>query len=185
MVRKFHIEYSWYLLAAAWLLILPLRWGIAAMTAAWVHEFCHYAAIRLTGGQVLKITLKGGGAVMETTPADPAAEALRAIAGPAGSFAMAALIRWFPEAVLWGLVQGVYNLLPVYPLDGGRVMRCLFPGKVCDAVERITVFLLIALGTIGAVIWDLGVLPVLVFFLMAGKWKQRKIPCKETKLGVQ
>lgn len=106
-------------------------------------------------------------------------EALCALAGPVGSFSVVLLAEYFPEAALFGLVQGLYNLLPVYPLDGGRILRCLLPWEICAGVE---VFALV-FGS-GLCLWAASALPEFGSFCLICLWIpviRRKISCKEVK----
>lgn len=104
-------------------LLFPLRFLVGVLLAAAVHELGHLTAIRLTGGRVRGIWLHAGGARIETAPMEPGQAILCALAGP-GAGALTMLARtWFPELAVAGLVQTVFNLIPVYPLDGGQVAR--------------------------------------------------------------
>ena len=108
---------------ALMLLLFPLRVVAGIVLAALIHECGHLIAVRLTGGRVLAIRLRAGGARIETTPMEPGREALCALAGPGAGALTIFAWRFFPEMALAGLVQTVFNLLPIYPLDGGRVVR--------------------------------------------------------------
>ncbi len=122
-------------------------WG-AALAAALLlfgsvlaHELGHSLVARSQGIPVRGITLflLGGVASLERDPDTPGREAWMAIAGPLVSVAIAAgslglaLVLPGPEqlvAVLFYLglanaVLVVFNLLPGFPLDGGRVLRAL------------------------------------------------------------
>ena len=145
MGSKLTISSGFCLLWAACLLILPLKWTMGAFLAALIHECAHYVAICLSGGQVYGVTLEGNGALMETSPLTPGREALCALAGPLGSFSLLLVARHFPEAAVCGIVQGVYNLIPIYPLDGGRVLRCLLPEIICHWAELTTMSTLLIL----------------------------------------
>ena len=111
------------ILGALALLILPLGPLLAALCAATIHEFCHLLALRLCSVPVLQIRVGIGSAVIRTAPLSPPQELLCALAGPAGSLACLLLARLVPLLALFGLIQGLYNLLPIYPLDGGRIFR--------------------------------------------------------------
>ena len=111
------------LLGALALLILPLGLLLTAICAAAIHECCHLLALRLCGVPVLQMRVGIGSAVIQTAPLSPPQELLCALAGPAGSLACLLLARPFPLLALCGLIQGLYNLLPIFPLDGGRIIR--------------------------------------------------------------
>ena len=104
-----------------------------------LHELGHSLVARARGVRVLGITLFlfGGVSTLEDDAASARDEFLIAIAGPATSVALAAGC-WALAAALPGsgapratlsyaatlnLVLGAFNLLPGFPLDGGRVLR--------------------------------------------------------------
>ncbi|MDA3937410.1 MAG: site-2 protease family protein [Actinomycetota bacterium] len=106
------------------------------------HEMSHSLVARAGGLRISKVTLFifGGVAQMDEEPATPGREFLMAIAGPAASLFLAAafflafvIMRAIDSTdVLWGplrylaminLSVAVFNLLPGFPLDGGRVLR--------------------------------------------------------------
>ncbi len=131
-----------------------LTWILAAITAVLfflsilVHELSHAAVANARGMRVRSITLfaLGGVANVEREPADAKSEFWMAIVGPftsvvVGLFFLA--IAWIagwrlesgtPPEPLWaGLVWlgyinillAVFNMIPGYPLDGGRVLRSI------------------------------------------------------------
>lgn len=111
--------------AAFALLVFPLRWLLAWLLAAAVHEGFHILAIFACGGKIRGMRIGLGGAVIEIAPMSPGRELICALAGPGGGLLLLSVARWMPLTALWGLIQSVWNLLPVYPLDGGRILRCL------------------------------------------------------------
>jgi Zn-dependent protease len=109
------------------------------------HEFAHALAARLYHVRTSTITLFlfGGVATLESEPPSPLAEVMIALAGPALSALIAAcafgvltlLERWASGSVgaavglvtaylaLANGVLAVFNLVPAFPMDGGRVLR--------------------------------------------------------------
>ena len=100
--------------AAVLLLLLPLRWVLAAALAAAVHELWHYFAIHLCGGRIYRIRIGAGKAVMETEPLQRSREMICAAAGPLGSFSLVLFARFIPVTAICGLVHGLFNLLPIF-----------------------------------------------------------------------
>ena len=108
---------------ALMLLLFPLRFLVGVLLAAFIHELGHLLALKIAGGRVLSIRLRSFGARIEAAPMSPGRAALCALAGPAAGALTIFAWKSFPELALAGLVQTVFNLLPVYPLDGGRALR--------------------------------------------------------------
>lgn len=129
-----------YLVPVA-LLVLPLRWLMAVVFAALIHELWHILAIHLMGGRILEIRIGAAGAVIETEPMSNAKEMLASLSGPAGSLSLLFFAKWLPCTAFCALAQAVYNLLPMYPLDGGRALHCLLlellPMRLARRAERI------------------------------------------------
>ena len=180
------------LLAALMLLTLPLDWLVGAAAAAAVHEFCHILAVRLTGGKLLSLDLKPGGAVIRAEIPTTTREFLCTLAGPLGSFFLYLLRFRFPKLAVCGLFQGMFNLIPVYPLDGGRMVKLLLDSLCPDRADiwlrRTEWTAAIALGTCWILLcrylqWGPGTA------LLAGLWiiplYKRKIPCKRGRNRVQ
>lgn len=180
MDSKLTVSSGFCLLWAACLLLLPLKWAVGAFLAAFVHECAHLIAIWLSGGQVYSVKLGGNGAVMETSPMTPGREALCALAGPLGSFSLILITRHYPEAAVCGLIQGAYNLIPIFPLDGGRILRCLLPVKICRWIERIFLAVFFLFMGIISPKFAIILLVTLSIILIRGK-----LACKEAPSAVQ
>ena len=89
---------------------------------------------------------------MEEIPEDPKVEGLIAVAGPAVNFALALLaaplfliaaegsvaIEVLKSFVGFNLALGIFNLLPAFPMDGGRILRSLLATKMegLEATEK-------------------------------------------------
>ena len=123
--KKLEIQISpwFFLFLAMMLMFLPLNWVIAALLAALIHETFHIFAVLFLGGIITGVHVGVGGAVLMTEPLSGIRESICAFAGPFGSFLLVLLSRYFPRLAICGLIHGLYNLLPIFPLDGGRIFR--------------------------------------------------------------
>lgn len=129
----------------------PRYWGMGGVAAlllfgsVLLHELGHSLVALRYRIPISQITLFifGGVAQMRKEPPHPLAEFLIAIAGPVVSFILAGvclglvtILEWIPAGVsmhglaalgtLLGMVNtqlGLFNLLPGFPLDGGRALR--------------------------------------------------------------
>ena len=104
-------------------LLFPVRALAGILLAAAIHEAGHLLALMLCGGTAHRIRLHIGGAKIEAAPLSPGRELLCILAGP--GFGALTVLAWkrFPELAAAGLLQTIYNLLPLPNLDGGRALR--------------------------------------------------------------
>ncbi len=120
-------------------LMLGLIFGFVLL-----HELGHSLVAQRHGIGVKDITLYplGGIASLVRMPRKPSTEFQIAIAGPLVNLALAgffALIRaFYPMALLGPLVQvnlalALFNLLPAFPLDGGRIFRAMLATRMPHA----------------------------------------------------
>jgi Zn-dependent protease len=148
-----------------------------------VHEFAHAVIARHFGTRtrVIVLFLFGGVAQIADEPPTPRAEFLVAIAGPLASLGLAATlgalapllgVRPLGTVVQYlayaNLMLGVFNLIPGFPLDGGRVLRALL-WRSSRNLERST-RIAARIGQVVAMLFIGAGLLLLFRSVLAGLW---------------
>lgn len=157
-----------------------LAWAMGVWTSLWVfasvliHELAHSIVALKQGEKVRSITLflLGGVSQISEEPKEPLKEFRMAVVGPVSSFVLA-LVFWLASLLLAdvslplhasarylaiiNIGLGVFNLLPGFPMDGGRVFRSIIwkaTGNLKKATRIASIsgqgfaFLLILLGVL-------------------------------------
>ena len=188
---RLRISASAFLWLALLLLVLPLPWIVAAMFAATVHELCHLLTIHMCGGNFRAVHIGSSGALIRTAHLTLRQELFCTLAGPLGGILLLLFARWLPRVAVCAAFQSAFNLLPIYPLDGGRSLRCVLSRfspavaeRVCSRVSQFCCVLLIVIG-IWAAVSNLGATPLFLAMIVCLKAHRRKIPCKENVSAVQ
>ena len=153
--------------ATAWVLGLITTAGL--FISVFGHELSHALMARFEGIEIEEIVLHpfGGLARLRSEPENPRAEFRIAVAGPAASFLfailafaaskVAALGEYHATIVFffflsWGnVLLAMFNLLPGYPLDGGRVLRAILwrnSGNISQATRMAGICGLLIAGTL-------------------------------------
>lgn len=142
-----------------------IAWALAVATSALffasivAHEMAHSLVAQAHGLKVRAITLfaLGGVSQIEQDPKDPKTEFWMAVVGPLASAAvggvfltLALLLGWqVPESpetpalamLVWlgyiNILLAVFNMIPGFPMDGGRILRAIIWWKTGDS-ERST-----------------------------------------------
>lgn len=181
-----------YLWLAALLLFLPLDWVLSAFTAALIHEMCHIAVLRMLGGKIRRVRISVRGCVLDAESPGDFVSFCSILAGPLGSMALLILAEPLPKIAVCGLFHGLYNLLPLLPLDGGRglhlILNHLVP-KYADTVllwmGRTTCCIVFATAAWCSAVFSWGITPIFLVLFWIIRMYPRKIPCKPSGIGVQ
>jgi Zn-dependent protease/CBS domain-containing protein len=138
-------------LLTAWTLAILATLGLFLSVLG--HELAHALLAKTEGIEIEEIVLHpfGGLARLRSQPENPQAEFRIAIAGPAASFLFAVIsfvcatlvsfagyqpvVAVFFLIAAGNLLLAIFNLLPGYPLDGGRVLRALLWRRSGDLAQ--------------------------------------------------
>ena len=200
-----------FLMLLAWLAIVDFRasgsiagatmgvlFTLALFAAVLLHELGHAAAARRFGVPTRDITLLpiGGVARIERIPDNPRQELVIALAGPAVTLVIAAVLGLglslaglpivslgdvvthrsvgaFVGDLVWAnIALLIFNLLPAFPMDGGRVLRALLAlrlgfSRATDLAMRVGQGFALAFGLLGLLYNPLLVLIALFIWISA------------------
>ena len=123
MRGKFSVNATAYIALSCYLLLMPFGWVVSVLLAAAVHELGHCVAIWMAGGRIYSIQIGLFGAKIETGYLTDRDILFCALAGPAAGMLLCLFFRWIPTVAACGLIQTLFNLIPLHPFDGGRALR--------------------------------------------------------------
>lgn len=188
-------------------------WNVATLivffTCVVLHELGHSFTAMRFGVGVRRILLMpiGGMAEFDSIPRQPGRELLITVAGPAVNFAIAGLLAlvikmpagWpfgeheflanaegFAQLIVhWNLLMGLFNLVPVFPMDGGRIFRAALASRlpylratfIAATVGKV---LAIAAALVAIVFWqELLMAALFVFIFFAADLEYRALKRRE------
>lgn len=189
----------------------PTLWGLAVAVglflAVLIHELAHVLYALRTGGKVRSVTLMmvGGVSELSEAPKRPRDEALMALVGPLTSIGIAVLLYGGLVLVrgsnsfnlqfalfylgLLNLILGVFNLLPAFPLDGGRIVRALLsarmgPVRGTRAAANLGKVFAAVFGLLGLVSFNPFLLLIAFFVFMGAEGEAQQVRMKVALEGV-
>ncbi|RLG33959.1 hypothetical protein DRN97_03775 [Methanosarcinales archaeon] len=180
------------------------------------HELSHSFVARHYGTKIRSITLfvLGGVAQMEAIPRDPGKEAKISAAGPAfsmgigiisyviyyifGPVSLTAPVATFKDATLlvvsiiafYNVLLGLFNLIPAFPMDGGRILRALFATRMSyiEATKRAVAVgesFAFALGIFGLLTLNVFLLFIAIFIYFGASAEEKATIISVTLEGVK
>jgi Zn-dependent protease len=198
------LHWSWFLVAVYEIQVgsgrySSLTWNVLEYLALFLivtlHEFGHALACRQVGGRANRIVLWPlGGVAFVDPPPRPGATLWSIAAGPlvnvillpplallnsmSRTSRLAAAnpdIHILFHAILWiDVVLLVFNMLPIYPLDGGQILRSLLwfvLGRARSLLVATILGFVGVVGFIGVAIWDHSTwLGILAVFMLMNCW---------------
>jgi Zn-dependent protease len=202
-----------FLLLLLLFLSMGIRWLfliVAIFFFVTLHELSHSLVARKFGIRVREITLLpiGGVASMTKIPDKPYQEFLISLAGPMLNIAVVVVfflplyyllgpailfhplsVRTFAHTIAhiyWiNLILAVFNLIPAFPMDGGRILRAILAGRMGYrratkiAVNFGHIFALL-FGYFGLIHGHIILIVIAVFIYMAASSEEMQVDIKET-----
>lgn len=180
-----------------------------------IHELTHSLAAKRFGIKVRDITLLpiGGIASMSKMPESPKQEFIISIVGPLSNIILASLLYfifyhapWMPKSILRNPIMGdtwlhtialipwinvmlaIFNLLPAFPMDGGRILRSFLATKIdyrraTKIAVNIGHVFAIFFGYIGFVNKHPLLILIAIFIYMAASAEESHVNLKATLKG--
>jgi Zn-dependent protease/CBS domain-containing protein len=190
--------------------ILGLAATVLFFIAVLLHELAHsYVALR-NGYTISGITLFifGGISEIENEPPQAPGEAWMAFVGPASSFAIGLVLLpvWFVLSSLSGLAAniaaitaglmsfynillGAFNIIPAFPMDGGRVLRATLAKRL--GFMRATIIavqvgkaIALAMGFVGVLFFNPWLIFIALFLYIGAGEEQRTILLSQALEGL-
>ena len=185
-----------------------LAWLGLVFACVLIHELAHCVVARRYGIGVTSIVLLpiGGVSQLEDMPEDARIEFQVAVAGPltslglglvAAALASALGLRvwpltlyagaWISRLVWLNLILGAFNLLPAFPMDGGRVLRALLErrydrGTATRLAARTGMALAAVMAAVG-LLFNLWLILIAVFIYMGAKAEESAVLVHERFRG--
>jgi Zn-dependent protease len=167
-----------------------LLWVPVLFLSVLLHELAHAAMIGAFGYGASQIMLAGlGGVTLNKRVAKPWHDMVISAAGPAASFVIAfgaaalrrvvhdpMLVAFLPLLATANVAWGVFNLIPVSPLDGGGIVRNFFRIFLRERtafIAAIWISFIVGLAVIALGVWvKLYMMSFLVAWYLWMNWQQ-------------
>jgi Zn-dependent protease len=194
---------SWSGAGTGLAVVMGVGFLLAVFGSVLLHELGHALTARRFGVRTRRIVLSpiGGIAQLEGMPRRPRQELAVALAGPAVNFAIAAalwlvtpafagaghLATFLGSITLANLGLGLFNLIPAFPMDGGRALRALLAERVgtyraTEVAAKIGKGIALVMG-VAAVVWGPFMLALVAAFVWFAANAEQQASRAEAYLG--
>jgi Zn-dependent protease/CBS domain-containing protein len=183
-------------------LFLSLLSAISLFIAVLLHELAHSFVAMRYGISVKAIVLFifGGLSVMEKMPKEPRKELFISLAGPLTSLLIGIvgyLLSTFPVKTVssffflfsyFNIILAAFNLIPAFPMDGGRILRSLLARRMSYVratriAAEVGKILAVFMGITGILVFYNPWLILIAFFIYIGASEEERITTIEGMLG--
>ena len=171
-----------------------------------LHELAHSYVAQRYGIGIERIVLLpiGGVSSMEELPKDPGQEFRIAIAGPLVNILISlvcyglffVLLQSYPTIAsflnyfaLVNVILGAFNLIPAYPMDGGRVLRAFLAGRMSylqatETAASVGKFLAIFMAVVG-IFWNYFLILIALFIYIGADAEYKEIMISTLLEGIK
>ena len=154
--------------------------------ASAIHEVFHMLSIIIFKGRIYDVYIDATGLVIYAENIPFPKSIICTLAGPAGSLLLILLSEYIPILSVCGAIQGLFNLLPIYPLDGGRALYLILSeihirneDTVLSWIQNTFIFIFF----LGMLFLSQSVL--ISCFVSLLLFHKRKSACKDSVMAVQ
>ncbi len=173
-VSGVEVQLNWTLVF--WFFLISLLGGIPLLllimtisSIVLLHEMGHCLMAKSFGWDVEKIVLFpfGGIAFIDSKNRNLKSEFFVAIAGPMVNVILIPFLHFEKNVYLFNLYMILFNMLPFYPMDGGKVLSCILERITGDFI--LSRKIVIRLGQIGFILFIVvGVMTSHLFLIVIG-----------------
>lgn len=173
-------------------IIISILASIFVFIAVLLHELAHSLVAIKYGVRVRGIMLFifGGVAMLEKIPKNPKEELLIALAGPAVSLTIAivsflialnttgGISIFFLIGAYFNSILTIFNLIPAFPMDGGRVLRSVLArrtsySKATKSAANVGKAIAVAIGIIGFFTVNIWLMLISLFIYLGASEEER------------
>lgn len=184
---KFSSLISLFISIGAYAMVYGWKFAVALVYLIYVHEMGHLFAAKRLGiptSKAIFIPFVGALVAMKEEPKSAKDEAYLAYAGPLWGtlgFLPALPLYWLTGEPFWavvivlGALVNLFNLMPLHPLDGGRIVGVISPKLWFLGLIGMTVYFLWKPGPIAPLIILLGAVKCWELLRREFRWKKAQI----------
>lgn len=175
-----------------WLALSPAGLFLSFLCSVVLHELGHWLVLKACGFPLQRLQITALGCIMQTPPLPYRIEGICALAGPAVNLLLFSLgLHWNAGFSLVNLTLAVFNLLPLWPLDGGRFLRAVLqdllapgPARTIEfVISRVVLGLLWLCAIYGTCVLHMGLGPALLAAVLTGKAAGENFVAKKQVCG--